>query len=174
MRRRRCGYASQHSSSGGSGPSARGRGMRSRSSSPRRLAILRNPTATPLLHRALRETLGEHAKQAGSLVAPDRLRFDFIHLASLTPEKRETIEARVNAKILEDLPVRSRWLSYEEAVAQGAVALFGEKYGDRVRMIAVDDYSRELCGGTHLARTGQIGLFKITAEGAVAGGVRAR
>ncbi|HET6948225.1 MAG TPA: alanine--tRNA ligase [bacterium] len=138
----------------------------------RRLDIMRNHTATHLLHKALRETLGEQAKQAGSLVAPDRLRFDFIHLASLTPEQRETIEARVNAKILDDLPVRSRWLSYQDAVAQGAMALFGEKYGDRVRMIAVDDYSRELCGGTHLARTGQIGLFKITAEGAVAAGVR--
>jgi alanyl-tRNA synthetase len=133
---------------------------------------MRNHTATHLLHKALRETLGEHARQAGSLVAPDRLRFDFIHLAPLTPEQRQAIEVRVNEKVLEDLPVRSQWLRYEDAVAQGAMALFGEKYGDRVRMISVDAYSRELCGGTHLARTGQIGLFKITVEGGVAAGVR--
>lgn len=133
---------------------------------------MRNHTATHLLHKALRETLGEHARQAGSLVAPDRLRFDFIHLAALSPEQRRTIEERVNEMVLEDLPVRARWLAYEDAVGQGAMALFGEKYGDRVRMVSVDDYSRELCGGTHLSRTGQIGLFKITAEGAVASGIR--
>jgi len=138
----------------------------------RRLDIMRNHTATHLLHQALREVLGEHARQAGSLVAPDRLRFDFIHLSALTPEQRALIEAKVNEKILEDLPVRAQWLSYEEAVKKGAMALFGEKYGDRVRMISIGRYSRELCGGTHLSRTGQIGLFKITSEGAVASGVR--
>jgi len=138
----------------------------------RRLDIMRNHTATHLLHKALREALGEHARQAGSLVAPDRLRFDFIHLAPLTVEQRQAIETRVNEQILADRPVRAQWLSYEDAVAQGAMALFGEKYGDRVRMISIDQYSRELCGGTHLTRTGQIGPFKITSEGGVAAGVR--
>jgi alanyl-tRNA synthetase len=138
----------------------------------RRLDIMRNHTATHLLHRALRETLGEHARQAGSLVAPDRLRFDFIHLAPLTPEQRQRIEERVNEQILADFPVRASWLDFQEALSRGAMALFGEKYGDRVRMISIDGYSRELCGGTHLRRTGQIGLFKITQEGGVASGVR--
>jgi len=138
----------------------------------RRLDIMRNHTATHLLHQALREVLGEHARQAGSLVAPDRLRFDFIHLSSLTPEQRDLIETTVNERILEDLPVRAQWLAYEDALKRGAMALFGEKYGDRVRMISIDRYSRELCGGTHLSRTGQTGLFKITSEGSVASGVR--
>ncbi len=139
---------------------------------PRRWDIMRNHTATHLLHRALRETLGDHVRQAGSLVAPDRLRFDFVHLTPLTDDERVTIESRVNERIFDDLPVRARWMSYEEAVAQGAMALFGEKYGDRVRVISVDGYSRELCGGTHVVRTSQIGLFKVTDEGSVAAGVR--
>ncbi|HEU4798853.1 MAG TPA: alanine--tRNA ligase, partial [bacterium] len=138
----------------------------------RRLDIMRNHTATHLLHQALREVLGEHARQAGSLVAPDRLRFDVIHLTALTAEQREAVERIVNEKILADLTVRGQWLSYEEAVKKGAMALFGEKYGDRVRMISIDRYSRELCGGTHLSRTAQIGLFKITSEGASSSGVR--
>jgi alanyl-tRNA synthetase len=138
----------------------------------RRWDIMRNHTATHLLHRALRETLGEHARQAGSLVAPDRLRFDFFHLAPLTDDERSAIEARVNERIFDDLPVRARWMSYDAAIAQGAVALFGEKYGDRVRMIQIDDYSRELCGGTHVARTSQIGIFKLTEEGSVGAGAR--
>jgi len=149
-----------------------GQACRATVDAARRRDIMRNHTATHLLHRALRELLGEHARQAGSLVAPDRLRFDFVHLAPLSAEQRQAIEARVNEQIVADLPVRAQWLSYEEAVARGAVALFGEKYGDRVRMVSIDHYSRELCGGTHLARTGQIGLFKITAEGGVAAGVR--
>jgi len=138
----------------------------------RRQDVMRNHTATHLLHKALRETLGEHARQAGSLVAEDRLRFDFVHLTPLTPSQREAVEARVNDQVLTDLPVRASWLDFQSAVAQGAMALFGEKYGDRVRMISINGYSRELCGGTHLKRTGQIGLFKITQEGGVAAGVR--
>lgn len=138
----------------------------------RRWDIMRNHTATHLLHQALRETLGAHARQAGSLVAPERLRFDFVHLAPLTHAEREAIEDQVNEKILDDLHVRAQWMSYDEAIALGAVALFGEKYGDRVRVVSIDGYSRELCGGTHLTHTGQIGLFKITEEGGVGAGVR--
>lgn len=138
----------------------------------RREDIMRNHTATHLLHRALQELLGEHARQAGSLVAPDRLRFDFVHLSPLTEEQGETIERRVNEKVLEDLPVQTRSMSYGEASKLGAMALFGEKYGDRVRVVSIDGYSRELCGGTHLKRTGQIGLFKVTSETGVAAGVR--
>lgn len=138
----------------------------------RRLDTMRNHTATHLLHKALREVVGEHARQAGSLVAPNRLRFDFVHLSALSDEQREAIERRVNDKVLEDLPVVPKWMSYDEATALGAMALFGEKYGDRVRVINIDAYSRELCGGTHVTRTGQIGMFKIMAESGVAAGVR--
>lgn len=149
-----------------------GQPLRAEVDAPRRTDIMRNHTATHLLHQALQEVLGGHARQSGSLVAPDRLRFDFVHLSPLTPDQREVIEQRVNAKIFDDLPVRARWMSYGDAVAAGATALFGEKYGDRVRVIGIDGYSRELCGGTHLTRTAQIGLFKITGEGGVAAGVR--
>jgi alanyl-tRNA synthetase len=149
-----------------------GQSVRAAIDAARRLDIMRNHTATHLLHQALREVLGEHARQAGSLVAPDRLRFDFLHLTALTAEQREAVERIVNEKILADLTVRGQWLSYEEAVKKGAMALFGEKYGDRVRMISIDRYSRELCGGTHLSRTAQIGLFKIISEGASSSGVR--
>jgi alanyl-tRNA synthetase len=138
----------------------------------RRREIMRHHTATHLLHRALRETLGEHARQAGSLVAPDRLRFDFVHLHPLTADQKSRIERRVNEKVLEAIPVRARILPYREAVERGAMALFGEKYGDRVRMISIGDYSRELCGGTHLKSTGDVGLFRITQESSVAAGVR--
>ena len=154
------------------GSAAIGDSVRAAIDAARRHDIMRNHTATHLLHRALRETLGEHARQAGSLVAPDRLRFDFVHLAPLTQEQRRRIEERVNDRILADLPVRASWLDFQEAIARGAMALFGEKYGDRVRMISIDGYSRELCGGTHLTRTGRIGVFKITQEGGVASGIR--
>ena len=149
-----------------------GQSVRAEIDRARRWDIMRNHTATHLLHRALHEVLGEHARQAGSLVAPDRLRFDFVHLAPLTPPERETVEQRVNEQILADLPVRARWMRYDDAVAAGAMALFGEKYGDRVRVISIDEYSRELCGGTHLTRTSQVGVFKVTAEGGVAAGIR--
>jgi alanyl-tRNA synthetase len=138
----------------------------------RRWDIMRNHTATHLLHRALHEVLGEHARQAGSLVAPDRLRFDFTHLSALTVEEREAVERRVNEQIFAALPVGTRWMTYEEAIRRGAMALFGEKYGDRVRVVEVKGYSRELCGGTHLSNTGQIGLFKIVGEGSAAAGIR--
>nr|MBC7245752.1 alanine--tRNA ligase [Chloroflexota bacterium] len=139
----------------------------------RRLDIARNHTATHLLHRALQKVLGEHALQAGSLVAPDRLRFDFTHLQPVTHEELRQIEREVNAAIRADLPVVGRVTTFEQARASGAMALFGEKYGDTVRLISVGDgYSRELCGGTHLHRTGQIGFFRILSESSVGAGLR--
>jgi alanyl-tRNA synthetase len=143
-----------------------------RVNSPRRKSIMRNHTATHLLHRALRETLGEHVHQAGSLVAPDRLRFDFTHFKALDEEELEKVEYLVNQRIWENRQVKSIELPFEEAKKLGAMALFGEKYGDVVRMIEVDGYSRELCGGTHVNATGEIGLFKIISETAVAAGMR--
>ena len=140
---------------------------------PRRMATARHHTATHLLHRALRALLGEHATQAGSLVAPDRLRFDVNHFEALGPDQLEAIEEEVNRRILEDLPVQAVQTTVEDALARGAVALFGEKYGERVRMIDIGDgYSRELCGGTHVSRTGEIGAFYVVSEASVAAGVR--
>jgi alanyl-tRNA synthetase len=139
----------------------------------RRLDIMRNHTATHLLHRALQEVLGEHAQQRGSLVAPDRLRFDFAHLAGLSDDELERIEARVNELVREDLPVAWSLLPLDEARKRGAMMLFGEKYGDIVRVIDVGGgVSRELCGGTHLARTGQIGAFVVSGESSVGAGLR--
>jgi alanyl-tRNA synthetase len=137
-----------------------------------RLASARNHTATHLLHWALRRTLGEHAKQSGSYVAADRLRFDFANPTELGPQRLHEIEDLVNARILADDPVVSTRMSLSEARETGAIALFGETYGDIVRVISTGDYSRELCGGTHCERTGEIGLFRITRESSVAGGVR--
>jgi alanyl-tRNA synthetase len=140
----------------------------------RRDAIRRNHTATHLLHAALRTTLGTHVKQAGSLVAPDRLRFDFSHYAELGEQDTLDIEDLVNQHILKNEEVRTDLMDIDQALATGAMALFGEKYGDRVRVLSVDDgsFSRELCGGTHVSRTGDIGLFKIVSEGSVAAGTR--
>jgi len=146
--------------------------VRAEVDAPRRREIMRHHTATHLLHRALREVLGEHARQAGSLVAPDRLRFDFVHLQALTADQLEAVERRVNEKVLEALPVRVDFLPYEEARRTGAMALFEEKYGDVVRVVSVGDYSRELCGGTHLRNTSEVGLFRIVQETGVAAGVR--
>jgi alanyl-tRNA synthetase len=135
-------------------------------------ATRRNHTATHLLHAALRQVLGTHVKQAGSLVAPDRLRFDFVHFAPLTRNQIESIERLVNEHIYRNTVVQTEVRSTEEAIAAGAMALFGEKYGDRVRVVSVPGFSLELCGGTHVRSTGDIGFFVITEEGGVAAGVR--
>ena len=137
----------------------------------RRAATMRNHSATHLMHKALREVLGEHVQQKGSLVDAERTRFDFAHPAPLTPEQIRAIEARVNAEILANTPTQARVMDLEAAKASGAIMLFGEKYGETVRVLDIGS-SRELCGGTHVARTGDIGLFKIVAEGGVAAGVR--
>jgi alanyl-tRNA synthetase len=145
----------------------------------RRRLLRANHSVTHLLHQALRRRLGEHVTQKGSLVAPDRLRFDFSHPRALTPEDVRAIEAEVNERIRANSAVRTRLLTPDRAVAEGALALFGEKYGDEVRVVAMgaarDDerpFSVELCGGTHVGRTGDIGLFKIVGEMAIASGVR--
>ncbi|MGQ9725276.1 MAG: alanine--tRNA ligase [Tepidimonas sp.] len=137
----------------------------------RRAATMRNHSATHLMHKALREVLGDHVQQKGSLVTPERTRFDFSHNAPLTAEQIRAIEARVNAEILANSDTRARVMDLQSAKAAGAVMLFGEKYGETVRVIDIGS-SRELCGGTHVRRTGDIGLFKIVAEGGVAAGVR--
>lgn len=138
----------------------------------RRMAICRNHTATHILDKALRDVLGSHVAQAGSLVTEDRLRFDFAHFEAMTAEQLKQTEDIVNAKILEAIDVNVQELPIEEAKKLGAVALFGEKYGDIVRVVSVGDYSVEFCGGTHLTNSAQCGLFKIISEGGVAAGTR--
>jgi alanyl-tRNA synthetase len=138
----------------------------------RRSAIVLNHSATHLLHAALRKVLGQHVQQKGSLVAPDRLRFDFSHYEAVSAPALVAIEALVNEEIRRNSAADIRVLPYDEAIAAGALAFFGDKYGDRVRVLKLGDLSTELCGGTHVARSGDIGLFKITAETGIAAGVR--
>ena len=140
----------------------------------RRDATRRNHTATHLLHAALRKVLGPHVKQAGSLVSTDRLRFDFQHFSAVTAEQLVEVERIVNAAILKNDTVNTAVRNTQDAIASGAMALFGEKYGDKVRVVAVGDgsFSTELCGGTHVRSTGDIGSLLITAESGVAAGVR--
>ena len=137
----------------------------------RRATTVLNHSATHLLHGALRERLGTHVAQKGSLVAPDRLRFDFSHFEPITAEQLRDIELRVNDEVRADHGVEIREMGMQEAIDAGAIALFGEKYGERVRVVKMGD-SVELCGGTHVARTGEIGLFKLVSEGGVSAGVR--
>jgi alanyl-tRNA synthetase len=138
----------------------------------RRASVMRHHTGTHLMHAALRETLGTHVKQAGSLVAPDRLRFDFSHYQPVDARELRHIENQVNAQILRDSPVQQHVMGREEALAYGALAFFGDKYGERVRVIEVPGFSKEFCGGTHVHQTGEIGLFLFSHEQGVAAGTR--
>ncbi|MFC1877611.1 alanine--tRNA ligase, partial [Thermodesulfobacteriota bacterium] len=138
----------------------------------KRSATASNHTATHILHHALRKVLGEHVKQAGSLVAPDRFRFDFTHFSQVDPDLLDEIESIVNRKIRDNVPVQTQEMDAEDAFNSGATALFEEKYGDRVRVVSLADFSMELCGGTHTKQTGNIGLLKIISESSVASGVR--
>jgi alanyl-tRNA synthetase len=151
-----------------------GEGMRVRAVVPWsvRFPTMANHTATHLLHKALRDLLGEHVKQAGSAVRPDKLRFDFTHPQALTPEERERLEHAVNEIVFQNRPVRTFVTPIEEARNLGAMMLFGEKYGDEVRVVEIDGYSRELCGGTHVRSTAEIGPFVILSEGSVGSGAR--
>ncbi|RMG31543.1 MAG: alanine--tRNA ligase [Gammaproteobacteria bacterium] len=149
-----------------------GEAVEARVDEARRRAIMLNHSATHLLHAALRRVLGEHVQQKGSLVEPDRLRFDFSHFEPLTEAQLREIEHLVNAQIRRDLEVEARVMPLEEARKTGALALFGEKYGDEVRVLRMGDFSIELCGGTHVHRVGEIGLFKIVSETGIAAGVR--
>jgi len=153
-----------------------GDGARAEVGQMRRWDIARNHTATHLLHKALRSLLGEHVQQAGSLVAPDRLRFDFTHSKLLTQDQLDAIQQTVNDYILANYPVRAMYTGYKEAVAGGAIALFGEKYGEQVRVMRTGDpddpISQELCGGTHVNWTSQIGLFQIVSESSIGAGLR--
>ena len=137
-----------------------------------RFGAARNHTATHLLHAVLREVLGPHVKQYGSLVAPNRLRFDFAHFAPVRPGQLEEVEAIVNERVRANAPVQTKIMGISEAVQEGALAFFGDKYGEEVRVVEINTFSKELCGGTHCRHTGEIGLFKLVSEGGVAAGVR--
>lgn len=155
-------------------PLQKGASVRAVVDPAKRLPTMRNHTATHLLHAALRNVLGKHVKQAGSVVEPARLRFDFTHYASLDPDQLKAIERLVNEQILANSEMRTNVMTIDEALKTGAMALFGEKYGDNVRVVSVGDgsFSRELCGGTHVRRTGDIGVCKVVHESSISAGVR--
>ncbi len=150
----------------------RGDEVRAQVATDLRRATMRNHTATHLLHAALRRVLGTHVKQAGSVVEPSRLRFDFTHYTALDPSEIAEVERIMNEHILLDHPVETTLMELDQALTTGAMALFGEKYGERVRVVSVPGFSKELCGGTHVHHTGEIGLCKIVAEGSISAGVR--
>ncbi|HTA44923.1 MAG TPA: alanine--tRNA ligase [Bryobacteraceae bacterium] len=146
--------------------------LRAEVASHERWSTMRNHTATHLLHAALRQVLGPHVKQAGSVVEPPRLRFDFTHYAALDPAEKTEIERLVNQQILRNTQVSTNVMPIDQAISTGAMALFGEKYGEQVRVVSIPDFSKELCGGTHVTRTGDIGVFKIVSESSISAGVR--
>ncbi len=146
--------------------------LEARVDAERRAAIVLNHSATHLLHAALRSVLGEHVQQKGSLVAPDRLRFDFSHHEALSSGELRQIENLVNQQIRLNTIAETKEMPYKEAIASGAIAFFGDKYAEEVRVLRIGEFSTELCGGTHVSRAGDIGLLKITSEGGIASGVR--
>ncbi|MFN7920670.1 MAG: alanine--tRNA ligase [Bryobacteraceae bacterium] len=154
------------------GPIQQGQAVRAEVDPARRAATRRNHTATHLLHAALRRVLGTHVKQAGSVVDPTRLRFDFTHYTQVDPDELAEIERLANEHILRNEAVTTDVMDLDQAVSTGAMALFGEKYAERVRVVSVSDFSKELCGGTHVSRTGDIGMCKVVYEGSISAGVR--
>jgi alanyl-tRNA synthetase len=154
------------------GPIRVGDQVRAHVDDPLRLSTMRNHTATHLLHAALRQVLGTHVKQAGSVVEPPRLRFDFTHYSALDKAEIDEVERLVNEQILRNSQVETKVMPLDQAIGTGAMALFGEKYGDQVRVVNIPDFSKELCGGTHVRRTGDIGLCKVVYEGSISAGVR--
>ena len=157
---------------GNAGEFERGRRVRLRVDRIRRDASTLNHSATHILHYALRDVLGAQVHQAGSLVDPDRLRFDFSHQGPVSDDAMATIEEEINARIRENAEVVTEEMAYADALKAGALAFFGDKYGDRVRVVRMGDFSVELCGGSHVRRTGDVGLFKLEAESGVAASVR--